>query len=87
MVDETAEVGGIAEAEVVRDRAGGPLGAAQEAARFWQPPLGDDVPCGRPVPTWAARLRVRTEQPSIRAWSSTRRRSRKWRSMASRKRW
>lgn len=62
--DEAAEVGGIGETEMGGHSPGIPPGTAQQAPSFEQPPLVDEFARPLPVASRAARLRVRTEQPS-----------------------
>jgi hypothetical protein len=43
VTEETAEVGGVGEAEAGGGRVGGPLGVVEETARFEQSPFVDDL--------------------------------------------
>lgn len=64
VAEEAAEVRGVGEAEMDGHRPGIPPGSSQQAAGFQEAPLVDEFTHPLPVASRAARLRVRTEQPS-----------------------
>lgn len=64
VADEAAEVRGVGEAEVSGHGPGFPPGTSQQAPSFKEASFVDEFAYPLPVASRAARLRVRTEQPS-----------------------